>query len=210
MLRYTCCSDDDESNAITRKIMKTDNFTHQTGIVDVDKHMLAYIEKELKKRRGQESGEFDAEKEMQNLDPRDELFRVAEKYRIKRDHLQEGSVATSAAMLTAIPEVDLGIEWAHPIARLDVVLKSVCTVSASKTLKLQKSQSGNCWKYERRRKHREVARPASSQSTTTHHTLERDSSATRAAIRPTLTHYGPQRLKPVSRRTARMKNMKLR
>lgn len=90
--------------------MKTDNFTLQTGIVDVDKHMMAFIEKELKKRRGQESGEFDAEKEMQKLDPRDELFRVAEKYRIQKPNVDEGNVATSSAMLTAIPEVDLGIE----------------------------------------------------------------------------------------------------
>ena len=102
--------DENEDNSITRKIMKTDNFTHQTGILDVDKHMMAYIERELKKRRGQESGEFDAEKEMQNLDPHDELFKVAEQYRTKSKPLEEGNVTTSAAMLTAIPEVDLGID----------------------------------------------------------------------------------------------------
>lgn len=104
--------DENEGDAITRKIMKTDNFTHQTGIVDVDKHMMAYIERELKKRRGQEAGaDFDAEKELAALDPRDELFKVAEKYLIepKRDE-EEGNVATSSAMLTSIPEVDLGID----------------------------------------------------------------------------------------------------
>lgn len=90
--------------------MKTDNFTHQTGILDVDKHMMAYIERELKKRRGQESGEFDAEKELQTLDPHDDLFKVAERYRTKSKPLDEGDVTTSAAMLTAIPEVDLGID----------------------------------------------------------------------------------------------------
>lgn len=91
--------------------MKTDNFTHQTGIVDVDKHMMAYIERELKKRRGQDTGEMDVEKEMQSLDPRDELYKVAEKYkRTTNKPVEEGNVATSAAMLTAIPEIDLGIE----------------------------------------------------------------------------------------------------
>lgn len=103
--------DENEGDAITRKIMKTDNFTHQTGIVDVDKHMMAYIERELKKRRGQEAGDLDVDKELAALDPRDELFKVAEKYLIepKRDE-EEGNVATSSAMLTSIPEVDLGID----------------------------------------------------------------------------------------------------
>lgn len=108
----TNSEDENEGDAITRKIMKTDNFTHQTGIVDVDKHMMAYIERELKKRRGQEAGaDFDADKELAALDPRDELFKVAEKYLIepKRDE-EEGNVATSSAMLTSIPEVDLGID----------------------------------------------------------------------------------------------------
>jgi hypothetical protein len=90
--------------------MKTDNFTHQTGILDVDKHMMAFIERELQKRRGQEGGEIDTEKELQALDPTDELYKVAERYRTKSKPQEEGNVATSAAMLTAIPEVDLGID----------------------------------------------------------------------------------------------------
>ena len=102
--------DENEGDSITRKIMKTDNFTHQTGILDVDKHMMAYIERELAKRRGQESGEIDTEKELQALDPRDELFKVAEKYKIYKKPVDEGNVTTSSAMLTAIPEIDLGID----------------------------------------------------------------------------------------------------
>ena len=102
--------DENEGESITRKIMKTDNFTHQTGILDVDKHMMAYIERELAKRRGQESGQIDTEKELQALDPRDELYKVAEKYRIHKRPVDEGNVTTSSAMLTAIPEIDLGID----------------------------------------------------------------------------------------------------
>lgn len=72
---------------------------------------MAYIEEELKKRKGT-TGEIDTEKEMSSLDPRDALYKIAEKYRIekKEEEEEEGNVALSAAMLSAIPEVDLGIE----------------------------------------------------------------------------------------------------
>lgn len=91
---------------------------------------MAYIEAELKKRRAKDgaasSGDggenFDAEREIRALDPRDELFRVAEKYRFQNSQpSDEGNVATSSAMLTAIPEVDLGIEL---VARFAIVPKS--------------------------------------------------------------------------------------
>ena len=77
--------------------------------------MMAYIERELQKRRAADgsgaSGEpMDTEKELAALDPRDELYQVAEKYKVHNKPVQEGNVATSAAMLTAIPEVDLGID----------------------------------------------------------------------------------------------------
>jgi hypothetical protein len=91
---------------------------------------MTYIESELKKRRGGDAN-FDTDKEIAKLDPRDELYRVAERYRVKQTsyaliyfrppaslpilpfcRTQEGNVTLSSAMLTGIPEVDLGIEYA--------------------------------------------------------------------------------------------------
>ncbi|GAA5873526.1 hypothetical protein JCM3774_000040 [Rhodotorula dairenensis] len=113
--------DDSEGpEAKARKIIKTDNFTGQTNTVDVDKHMLAYIEAELAKKRGpgdEASGDASTSKP---FDPRDELYKVAEKYKFadieeaekgkkERDE-EEGNVTLSASMLMGIPEVDLGID----------------------------------------------------------------------------------------------------
>lgn len=70
---------------------------------------MAYIEEELRKRKGPNE-HVDVEEEVASLDPRDALYKVAEKYRIERKQVEEGNVTLSAAMLTAIPEVDLGIE----------------------------------------------------------------------------------------------------
>ncbi|KAK4048068.1 hypothetical protein OIO90_005969 [Microbotryomycetes sp. JL221] len=100
---------DGEVKSIAKRVVNNDAFTGQTNTVDVDKHMMAYIESELKKRKGTQ--DFDTELEMRRLDPRDELFQVAEKYRVeKQEPADEGSVTLSAAMLTAIPEIDLGID----------------------------------------------------------------------------------------------------
>jgi hypothetical protein len=70
---------------------------------------MAYIEEELRKRKPT-SENVEISKEIRSLDPRDELYKVAEKYRIEKKQQEEGNVMLSAAMLTAIPEVDLGIE----------------------------------------------------------------------------------------------------
>lgn len=70
---------------------------------------MAYIEAELQKRKG--PGEvLDTDKEIRSLDPRDELYKIAEKYKSEKKPVVEGNVTLSAAMLTAIPEVDLGIK----------------------------------------------------------------------------------------------------
>ncbi|BGP53606.1 hypothetical protein JCM8202_001473 [Rhodotorula sphaerocarpa] len=130
--------DDSEGpEAKARKIIKTDNFTGQTNTVDVDKHMLAYIEAELAKKRGaNEESEDGGNGEKKPYDPRDELYRVAEKYRFadideaekgkkERDE-EEGNVTLSASMLMGIPEVDLGI---------DIKLKNIeATEKAKRTL----------------------------------------------------------------------------
>lgn len=76
--------DEDGSAALTKKLVQSSNFTQQTNVVDVDKHMMAFIEDELKKRRANSGlGEdFDTAKEIKKLDPRDELYSIAEQYRI--------------------------------------------------------------------------------------------------------------------------------
>ncbi|GJJ77366.1 hypothetical protein EMPS_09725 [Entomortierella parvispora] len=87
------------------------SFTKQTNTLDVDKHMMKYIEDELKKRRG-ETGDAEADFRDQaqehhaDTDILDELGirRTAPKPE------QEGNVQLSTTMLTAIPEVDLGME----------------------------------------------------------------------------------------------------
>jgi hypothetical protein len=45
------------------------------------------------------------------VDPVEELYSIADKYLLqKRKDDEEGSVTNSLGMLTAIPEVDLGME----------------------------------------------------------------------------------------------------
>jgi Hepatocellular carcinoma-associated antigen 59 len=68
---------------------------------------MAYIEENLKIRSrplepvGDEAGP---------ADPQEELYRVSERWKSDKKVADEGSVTNSLAMLTAIPEVDLGME----------------------------------------------------------------------------------------------------
>ncbi|KAH9943205.1 hepatocellular carcinoma-associated antigen 59-domain-containing protein [Epithele typhae] len=100
--------DDDDEDAEdaetkTRKVVRANNFTQQTNALDVDKHMMAYIEENMKARRGTTEKE---EEESGPADPYAELFRLN-----KTDKKEEeGNVTNSLAMLTAIPEVDLGMD----------------------------------------------------------------------------------------------------
>lgn len=113
-------SDEGDTEAKARKVVRTNNFTKQTNVLDVDKHMyvppspllpssflllarMAYIEESIKSRRGETAEE---ETEDTALDPYAELFEKSKKSKEK----EEGSVTNSLAMLTAIPEVDLGME----------------------------------------------------------------------------------------------------
>lgn len=62
----------------------------------------------MKLRRGKSN---EPEKNDGPRDPYAELFSIPDKYRLKQEKTQdEGSVTNSLAMLTAIPEVDLGME----------------------------------------------------------------------------------------------------
>ncbi|GAA5882327.1 hypothetical protein JCM16303_004073 [Sporobolomyces ruberrimus] len=110
--------DDGDGSEAKRKIVKSDNFTGQTNTVDVDKHMMAYIEAELAKKRGEDPVALAAAQKP--YDPRDELYKVAEKYKFKdvedrakgkaEKEEEEGNVTLSTGMLMGIPEVDLGID----------------------------------------------------------------------------------------------------
>ncbi|CUA69376.1 hypothetical protein RSOLAG22IIIB_03899 [Rhizoctonia solani] len=100
----------DGSEDVAKKIIKSNNFTQQTNKLDVDKHMMKYIEEELEKRRGTPNGSTNGGN-ASSSDPYAELFRISEKYKLqKKQELEEGSVTNSSAMLTAIPEVDLGMD----------------------------------------------------------------------------------------------------
>jgi hypothetical protein len=71
---------------------------------------MAYIEENIKRRRGgnAQDGLTTTEKP---YDPQEELFRIEDKYKLQKKPLEEGNVTNSMAMLTAIPEVDLGMEY---------------------------------------------------------------------------------------------------
>lgn len=79
---------------------------------------MAYIEDEMRKRTGSADTVDAAALVAAVNDPEDALYAVAEKYKelhrsIKPEQTQEqreGNVAFSSAMLTSIPEVDLGID----------------------------------------------------------------------------------------------------
>ncbi|KAI9278564.1 hepatocellular carcinoma-associated antigen 59-domain-containing protein [Phascolomyces articulosus] len=107
-------ADDEEG---TEKKLKLDTFTTQTNALDVDKHMMAYIEEEMRKRRGEPSARSDEKEENESgeqndgpVDIYEELYMLPERLRVESKHVEEGSVQLSTQMLTAIPEVDLGID----------------------------------------------------------------------------------------------------
>ncbi|KAF8307630.1 hypothetical protein DL93DRAFT_2087889 [Clavulina sp. PMI_390] len=103
--------EDEESKA--RKIVRSNNFTQQTNALDVDKHMMAYIEEGLKARRGDTGTSDEAAAADAPYDPHEELFKIDERYKLEKRRVQEedeGNITNSIAMLTAIPEVDLGMD----------------------------------------------------------------------------------------------------
>ncbi|KAK8869696.1 hypothetical protein IAR55_000264 [Kwoniella newhampshirensis] len=99
-----------------KRLVRANNFTQQTNALDVDKHMMAYIETELSKRRGEAASDPSTGKEAEPFDPQAELYKIAEKYKFEsakkataKDD-DEGNVTNSLGMLTSIPEVDLGMD----------------------------------------------------------------------------------------------------
>ena len=65
---------------------------------------MAYIEENMKLRRGEVT---EGDTDDTSADPYAELFERSK----KNNEKEEGSVTNSLAMLTAIPEVDLGMEY---------------------------------------------------------------------------------------------------
>jgi hypothetical protein len=72
---------------------------------------LAYIEENLKVRGKPRDQEEDEEKKP--YDPEEELFKAASgRWKTGASNpKEEGNVTSSMSMLTAIPEVDLGMEY---------------------------------------------------------------------------------------------------
>ncbi|KAF9506123.1 hypothetical protein BS47DRAFT_1374173 [Hydnum rufescens UP504] len=109
--------DDEETK--TRKLVRSNNFTQQTNALDVDKHIP---------------------KEEAPYDPHEELFRIEEKYRIKQKVAEEeGNVTNSATMLTAIPEVDLGMDVR--LKNIEETEKAKRLVADERRAKLQRQQT---------------------------------------------------------------------
>jgi len=82
------------------------SFTAQSKALDVDKHMAAYIENEMKKRKGVQEDT----KNQKSADPLSQLYQIPENLKTQKPKTTEENVTISSTMLTAIPEVDLGIE----------------------------------------------------------------------------------------------------
>lgn len=76
---------------------------------------MAYIEENLKIRSNPraESDDEDAVP----VDPQEALYNIADRWKVEKQKptTDVGSVTNSLSMLTAIPEVDLGMEYVHPI-----------------------------------------------------------------------------------------------
>jgi len=98
----------DEEGARARKAVRSNNFTQQTNTLDVDKHMMAYIEEQMRQRYQKTQNKDDANN--QPFDPKEELYRITTTQKKQEIPVDEGNVTNSMKMLTAIPEVDLGMD----------------------------------------------------------------------------------------------------
>ncbi|KAG0075162.1 hypothetical protein BGZ93_000988 [Podila epicladia] len=85
------------------------SFTKQTNALDVDKHMMKYIEEEMRKRNGV-SAEDEEDKAQESRGGDTDIYDELGIRRTAPKPEQEGNVQLSTTMLTAIPEVDLGME----------------------------------------------------------------------------------------------------
>lgn len=70
---------------------------------------MAYIDKEMAKRKGISEETTETAK----ADPHGALFAIADRYKVGDKEVteeQEGTMKNSLGMLSAVPEVDLGME----------------------------------------------------------------------------------------------------
>lgn len=69
--------------------------------------MMAYIDKEMAKRKGIEETE-----KVEKVDAHGELYAIADRYMGEKavTEAEEGTMKNSLGMLSAVPEVDLGME----------------------------------------------------------------------------------------------------
>ncbi|KAJ3176634.1 hypothetical protein HDU87_004962 [Geranomyces variabilis] len=87
-------------------------FATESNAMDTERHMREFIEKEMRKRRGEVDGDGTssaAGAQPAVLDPHDELFQIPDHLKTVEKPVSEGNVTLSTSMLTAIPEIDLGI-----------------------------------------------------------------------------------------------------
>lgn len=93
---------------------RTGAFETASTAMDTSKHMNAFIDKELRKQQGlldPSDSQLSETRNVGRLDvaPDDELFEIAQHLVTKKKEFKEDNVTLSTGMLTAIPEVDLGI-----------------------------------------------------------------------------------------------------
>ncbi|GAA5810433.1 hypothetical protein MFLAVUS_003854 [Mucor flavus] len=105
----------EEDDPTTVRKLKLDSFATATNTLDVDKHMMEYIESEMRKRRGGSALPEDEEDNEENVDRGlvdiyEDLYRIPDRLKGGQKQESEGNVQLSSQMLTAIPEVDLGID----------------------------------------------------------------------------------------------------
>lgn len=98
-----------------RRAVRNNNFTQQTNTLDVDKHMMAYIEENLKVMREQQRAGPSRDKDADDHHTSEQdvaggIIKFGDKYKTTGKEVKEGSVTTSLAMLSGIPEVDLGMD----------------------------------------------------------------------------------------------------
>ncbi|KAJ3148022.1 hypothetical protein HDU86_007590 [Geranomyces michiganensis] len=86
-------------------------FATESNAMDTERHMREFIEKEMRKRRGEVVGDAASSLATKStvLDPHDELFHIPDHLKTVEKRVSEGNVTLSTSMLTAIPEIDLGI-----------------------------------------------------------------------------------------------------
>lgn len=88
-------------------------FASATNVMDTEKKMQEFIETELKKKRASAMENTTSPTGAVNSDSGisldDNLYEIPENFQAVIKPVQEGNVTLSAGMLTAIPEVDLGI-----------------------------------------------------------------------------------------------------